>query len=134
DGGVDLILDPVGGESWSVGYDLLAPCGRLVAFGLSSAAGGTTRNLLRAASQLPKGKKFSPMKLMGDNKTGGGTNMAHLFHRLDLLRPQFEALLAMYERGEIQPRVDRAFRFDEAAAAHQHLHGRGAIGKVVLVP
>jgi NADPH:quinone reductase-like Zn-dependent oxidoreductase len=134
DRGLDLILDPVGGESWSIGYDLLAPCGRLVAFGMSSAAGGTRRNLLRAASQILKVKKFSPMKLMGDNKTVGGTNMAHLFHRLDLLRPQFEALLAMYERGEIQPRVDRAFRFDEAAAAHQHLHDRGAIGKVVLVP
>jgi NADPH:quinone reductase-like Zn-dependent oxidoreductase len=38
DRGVDLILDPVGGKSWSIGYDLLAPCGRLVAFGLSSAA------------------------------------------------------------------------------------------------
>jgi NADPH:quinone reductase-like Zn-dependent oxidoreductase len=134
DRGIDLILDPVGGESWSTGYDLLAPCGRLVAFGFSAAATGNKRSLLRAVSQLLKVKKLSPMQLMGDNKTVSGTNMAHLFHRLDLLRPQFEALLSMYERGEIRPRVDRAFRFDEAAAAHQYLHGRGAIGKVVLVP
>ena len=74
------------------------------------------------------------MKLMGDNKTVSGTNMAHLFHRLDLLRPQFEALLAMYDAGEIRPRVDRSFRFDEAAAAHQFIHDRKAIGKVLLVP
>src|SRR4051812_31371665 len=33
--GVDLVLDPVGGKSWTDGYDLLAPAGRIVAFGLS---------------------------------------------------------------------------------------------------
>jgi NADPH:quinone reductase-like Zn-dependent oxidoreductase len=52
DKGIDLILDPVGGKSWTDGYDLLAPCGRLVAFGLSRAVGGNTRNLFRAATQF----------------------------------------------------------------------------------
>jgi NADPH:quinone reductase-like Zn-dependent oxidoreductase len=134
DRGLDLVLDPVGGKSWSVGYDLLGPCGRLVAFGLSSATSGTRRSLIHAAAQVLKIKKISPMKLMGDNKTVSGTNMAHLFHRLDLLGPQFEALLAMYEAGEIKPRVDRTFRFDEAPAAHQFIHDRKAIGKVLLTP
>jgi NADPH:quinone reductase-like Zn-dependent oxidoreductase len=134
DRGVDLILDPVGGKSWSTGYDLLAPCGRLVAFGLSSAASGKTRNLLHAAAQILKVKKYNPMKLMDDNKTVGGTNMGHLFSRPDLLRPQGEALLAMYDAGEIKPHVCRTFRFDEAPAAHHFIHDRKAIGKVLLVP
>lgn len=134
DKGVDLILDPVGGKSWSVGYELLAPAGRLVAFGFSAAAGGKKRNLLHAASQLMKIKKFSPMKLMDDNKTVSGTNMLHLFSRLDLLRPQFDALLAMYEAGQIKPHVDRTFKFDEAPAAHHFLHDRKAVGKVLLAP
>ena len=86
--GLDLILDPVGGRSWGDGYDLLAPAGRLVAFGLSSAAAGKTRSLLHAALQLMKVRKFNPMKLMDDNKTVSGTNMGHLFERIDLLRPQ----------------------------------------------
>jgi NADPH:quinone reductase-like Zn-dependent oxidoreductase len=30
--GLDLVLDPVGGKSWTEGYELLGPCGRLVAF------------------------------------------------------------------------------------------------------
>jgi NADPH:quinone reductase-like Zn-dependent oxidoreductase len=134
DKGVDLILDPVGGPSWTEGYDLLAPCGRLVAFGLSAAASGTKRNLLHALSQILRVKKWSPMKLMDDNKTLSGTNMGHLFSRLDLLAPQFEALLRMFEAGEIAPHVDRTFRFDEAAGAHQYLHDRKAMGKVLLVP
>src|SRR5258708_7244007 len=37
DRGLDLILDPVGGPSAKKGYQLLAPCGRLVCFGFSSA-------------------------------------------------------------------------------------------------
>jgi NADPH:quinone reductase-like Zn-dependent oxidoreductase len=134
DRGVDLILDPVGGKSWTVGYDLLGPCGRLVAFGLSSAASGKKRSLFHAAAQVVNVKKWSPMKLMDDNKTVAGTNMGHLFGRLDLLRPQFEALLAMYEAKQIAPQVDRTFPFDEAPAAHHFIHDRKAIGKVLLVP
>jgi NADPH:quinone reductase-like Zn-dependent oxidoreductase len=134
DRGIDLILDPVGGKSWSTGYDLLGPCGRLVAFGLSSAVSGKKRNLAHAALQVVRAKKFHPDKLMADNKTVSGTNMGHLFGRIDLLRPQFEALLAMYEAGEIKPHVDRTFGFDEAPAAHHFIHDRKAIGKVLLVP
>jgi NADPH:quinone reductase-like Zn-dependent oxidoreductase len=132
--GVDLVLDPVGGASWSAGYDLLAPGGRLVAFGFSGAASGTTRNLLRALTQVLSVKKYSPMKLMEDNKTVSGVNMGHLFGRLDLLRPQFEALLALYVEGKIAPHVGRTFPFAEAAAAHQYIHDRKAVGKVLLVP
>jgi len=134
DKGIDLILDPVGGKSWTSGYDLLAPCGRLVAFGLSAAAAGNKRNIFHAAGAILKVKKWSPMRLMDDNKTISGVNMGHLFHRLDLLTPQFQELVAMYERGEIKPHVAKTFRFDEAAAAHQFLHDRKAVGKVLLVP
>ncbi len=134
DKGVDLILDPVGGASWTVGYELLGPCGRLVAFGLSAAASGKTRNLFKALGQVMRIKSFNPRRLMDDNKTVGGCNMGHLFSRLDLLRPQFAALLEMYEAGQIAPHVDRTFRFDEAPAAHHHIHDRKAVGKVLLVP
>ncbi len=133
DKGVDLVLDPVGGKSWTEGYDLLGAAGRLVAFGLSSAASGKKRSLIHAAAQVMKVKKWSPMKLMDDNKSVQGTNMGHLFARLDLLRPQFEDLLRMYEAGEIKPHVDKTFSYDDAPAAHHYLHDRKAIGKVVLV-
>ena len=134
DKGVDLILDPVGGKSWTEGYELLAPCGRLVAFGLSAAASGTSRNLFHALMQIFAVKKWSPMKLMDDNKTIGGTNMGHLFSRPDLIEPQLTELMEMYKRGDLKPHVDRSFPFAEAGAAHQYLHDRKAKGKVLLVP
>jgi NADPH:quinone reductase-like Zn-dependent oxidoreductase len=71
---------------------------------------------------------------MDDNKTVTGCNMGHLFGRLDLLRPQFTALLETYEAGQIAPHVDRTFRFDEAPAAHHFIHDRKAIGNVLRVP
>lgn len=134
DKGIDLILDPVGGKSFKQGYDLLAPCGRLVAFGLSAASSGKTRSLLHAAAQVIQIPRFNPMRLMDDNKTVTGTNMGHLFGRLDLLKPQFEDLLKLYEEGHIKPKVDRTFSFAEAPQAHHFIHDRKAIGKVLLTP
>jgi synaptic vesicle membrane protein VAT-1 len=132
--GVDLILDPVGGKTWTESYELLAPAGRLVAFGLSAAASGKRRNLAHAATQLFRIKKWSPRTLMDDNKTISGCNMGHLFGELDLLEEQFRALVGMYEAGQIKPHVDRTFPFSEAAAAHHYIHDRKAKGKVLLIP
>jgi NADPH:quinone reductase-like Zn-dependent oxidoreductase len=132
--GVDLVLDPVGGKSWTEGYALLAPAGRLVAFGLSAAASGKKRSLLHALGQVVQVKKWSPMKLMDDNKAVQGVNMGHLFGELEMLVEQFEALVGLYEAGKIKPHVDRTFTFSEAAAAHHYLHDRKAKGKVLLIP
>jgi NADPH:quinone reductase-like Zn-dependent oxidoreductase len=132
--GLDLILDAVGGSSWTKGYDLLAPCGRLVAFGLSAASRGKTRNMLHALGQVLRIKKWSPLTLMNDNKTLTGVNLGHLFDHPEILGPQLQALIALYEAGQIRPQVDRSFKFDEAAAAHHYIHDRKAVGKVVLVP
>jgi NADPH:quinone reductase-like Zn-dependent oxidoreductase len=134
DGGLDLVLDPVGGKSWTEGYKLLGPAGRLVAFGVSSIATGKKRSYLSALSMLTHMKWYNPIALMNDNKTVSGTNMGHLFDRLDLLRPQFEALVKLYEAGKIRPFHDKTFSFDEAPAAHHYLHDRKAKGKVLLAP
>jgi synaptic vesicle membrane protein VAT-1 len=132
--GVDLVLDPVGGKSWTTGYELLAPAGRLVAFGLSAAASGKTRDLFHALGQVARIKRWSPRKLMDDNKAIAGCNMGHLFGEIDLLAEQFGALIDLYREGKIKPHVDRSFSFDDAPAAHHHIHERKAKGKVLLVP
>jgi NADPH:quinone reductase-like Zn-dependent oxidoreductase len=134
DAGVDLVLDPVGGKSWREGFDLLGPCGRMVCFGFSAAAAGKTRSLFNAAINFMRIPKFSPMDLMDSNKSVSGTNMAHLFSRIDLLEHSFVDLIAMYERGEVRPYVDKTFPFAEAPAAHHYIHDRKAKGKVLLVP
>ena len=132
--GLDLVLDAIGGKSFKEGYDLLGDAGRLVMFGMSSMSSGKQRSILNAVGQLVRLPRFSPVALMNDNKSVTGTNMGHLFDRLDMLRPQFEALIKMYVAGQIKPYVDRTFTFAEAPLAHHYLHDRKAKGKVLLVP
>ncbi len=132
--GVDLVLDPVGGKSWREGFELLARGGRLCCFGLSAAVGGEKRSLFRALSAFVAVPKWSPMQLMETNRTVSGTNMLQLMNDLELLMPQLDDVLAMFARGELLPHVDKTFSFAQAAEAHQYIHDRKAMGKVLLTP
>lgn len=132
--GVDLVLDPVGGRAWKESYALLSEAGRLVCFGASTAVVGKKRSFPALARFFMNMMWWNPVSLIRNNKTVSGVNMALLFHRLDLLRPQLESLIAMYEGGEIKPHVDRSFSFAEAPSAHHYLHDRKATGKVLLIP
>lgn len=132
--GVDIVLDAVGGVGWRRGYALLRPAGRLVMFGASGLIGGPSRNLLRVLWEVLRFPRFSPLAMMNDNRTVAGANLGHLWTARDVMQPQLEALVQYARAGRIRPRVDRAFRFSEAAAAHHYIHNRQNIGKVVLVP
>jgi NADPH:quinone reductase-like Zn-dependent oxidoreductase len=134
DGKLDLVLDPVGGRSWGESYRLLGPGGRLVCFGVSALTPGTRRSIWALVKFIVGLKWWNAIGLMNANKTVSGVNMGALFDRLDIVRPQFDALVRLYEAGQIKPFVDRTFAFAEAAAAHQYLHDRKARGKVLLVP
>ena len=50
--GVDVVLDPIGGRSMRISYELLAPLGRLVVYGASALASGERRNLWRVVRTL----------------------------------------------------------------------------------
>ncbi len=132
--GVDVVLDAVGADSWRHGYRLLAPAGRLVCYGASGLAEGTSRNFIKILWRLARFPRFGPLALMNDNRAVAGVNLGHLWSEQALLRPQMEALLRYAREGKITPRVDRAFPFSQAADAHRYIHERRNIGKVLLVP
>ena len=132
--GIDIVLDPVGGQSWRAGYRLLAPLGRLVCYGASELSGGVARNLLRVVWRLARWPRFGPLALMNDNRAVLGVNLGHLWDAQGILAPQMEALLGYAREGRIKPRVDRTFPLTEGTAAHRYLHERRNIGKVVLLP
>ena len=131
-GGVDIVLDAVGGDSWRQGYALLAPVGRLICFGASELSSGMRRNLFALVWKALRWPRFAPLTLMNRNRTVAGVNLGHLWDADHILRPQIEALLGYAREGRIRPRVDRVFPVAEAAAAHRHIHERRNVGKVVL--
>ncbi len=132
--GVDLVLDPLGGPDWRRGYGLLRPAGMLVAFGMANVSTGGRRNLLHVLGLLLRIPRFSPMKLMNDNRAVAGVNVGHLWDELEMMRDTLAEVVELYERGAVRPHVHRVYPFGEAAAAFGELENGKNVGKVLLVP
>jgi NADPH:quinone reductase-like Zn-dependent oxidoreductase len=130
--GVDIVLDATG--AFSKSYRTLAPLGRLVCFGLSSASTSLVPSRLNALWAVARLPWFHPIKLMNDNKAVIGVNLGHLWDHIDLLRREMLALVADCEAGRIRPVVDRTFPLEDTAGAHRFLQERRNVGKVLLVP
>lgn len=134
DRGVDLVLDPLGGKDWRRSWDLLAPAGRMVAFGLANAIGGETRSLLRVLGQLIQTPRYSPLAAMDTNRSLQGVNMGHLWNETKMLRRQVERIIELQFEGVVKPHVHAQVPMSDAAEAHRLLEDRENRGKVVLVP
>jgi NADPH:quinone reductase-like Zn-dependent oxidoreductase len=132
--GVDVVLDALGGADWRKGYRLLRAGGRLVAYGFANAASGERRSLLRLLGQAIRIPRFSPLRLMNQNRSVGGFNLGHLWNRPDMVRDAMDALAALWREGRIRPHVDSTFPLERAAEAHRRIQDRRNVGKVVLVP
>lgn len=133
--GVNVVLDPVGGDSWGKSWRVLAPTGRLMMFGFSSMAGKgkSLRRVVEALLHTPW-LKFNPLTLMNENKGLNGVNLGHLWHEIEMLRGWVDQLLVWYGEGKIHPHVDRVFTFEQAGEAHAYIQDRKNIGKVLLRP
>ncbi|HVR61474.1 MAG TPA: medium chain dehydrogenase/reductase family protein [Polyangia bacterium] len=132
--GVDLVTDAIGGKSFRKSYRSLAPMGRLFVFGVSSLAPKTRFSLLAAVRGLLAMPAFRPIPLMNDNRGVFGVNMGHLWDHAATLRAILDELLALVERGVLDPLVDKTFPFEHAADAHAYLQAHRNFGKVLLVP
>lgn len=132
----DLVLDPVGGASWGTSLDLLAPGGRLVAYGMSANAVGPNRSLLTVARNLAAVPwwRMMPLRLIHENKGVLGVNMGHLWDEATTVRGWLDEVVARVVDGRIRPDVHAVVPFAQAAQAHRMLQDRENFGKVVLVP
>jgi NADPH:quinone reductase-like Zn-dependent oxidoreductase len=132
--GVELIIDPIGGNHWKISYKALRHTGRLGMFGISVASGSgrlAPLKLLKTALGMPF---FHPLSLMGRNRAVFGVNMGHLWHEPEKIRAWADLLLRGVADGWARPHVDRAFPFNRAGDAHAYIEARRNIGKVVLTP
>jgi NADPH:quinone reductase-like Zn-dependent oxidoreductase len=130
--GVDMVLDPLGGHSFTQSYHLLAPLGRLLVFGISRTSAGPRRRLSRVLWHLLRTPWFHPLRLMRDNKAVIGVHLGRLWAQTDLLRDTMQTLLQMYSAGQINPVIAQTFPLAAAPAAHRYLQERRNIGKVLL--
>ena len=131
--GVEMVMDAIGGKSFSRSFECLGPVGRLVVYGFS-AAGEFRRKTESAAAcraylQTPR---FHPLKLMEKNAAVIGVNLGRVRSRGALLRRELDEIFRLYAEGKIKPVIGKTFPLEEGAAAHQYIHDRKNIGKVIL--
>ena len=132
--GVELVIDPIGGDHWKKSFAALRHTGRLGMFGVSVAsANGLAGKLkmVKAALQMPR---FHPIGLINKNRGTFGLNLGHMWHEPEKVEQWVEAIVQGIEQGWIKPHVDKAFPFAQAGDAHTYMETRKNIGKVVLVP
>ena len=130
--GVDVILDPIGGRSFTESYRMLAPLGRLIIFGLSAAAPGERRSTWRAFQAWMSTPRFNPMSMINRNRGVFGLHIGHLWDERRQLAPLMDMLISELSAGRLTPIVARTFPLERAADAHRFIQSRSNIGKVVL--
>jgi len=132
--GADIVLEPRHGRWIMESYRALAPTGRLVLFGFSSAAPGKRRDAfapLRTLARVPW-LALNPVRLMNDNRALLGVNLGRLWEERERVRGWLAELLALLAAGRLQPRVDRVFPLEEVSAAHELMEANANFGKIVL--
>jgi NADPH:quinone reductase-like Zn-dependent oxidoreductase len=130
--GVELLIDPLGGNSWKTSYKLLRSSGRLGMFGISSASSQGYFNklsMLRVLLQMPL---FHPISLLNNNRGAFGVNMGHLWHENSKVKNWMAILLDLIEQNHLRPEVDKVFDYKEVSAAHDYMENRKNFGKVLL--
>ncbi|MEV5822048.1 zinc-binding dehydrogenase [Micromonospora haikouensis] len=116
-GGVDVLLDGAGGAYGRAAHDLVAPGGRVCAYG--APAGGFA--VLAPGSARARGITVTGIGAL--QAAGPQTRRAHLLAALDAVAA-----------GRVTPLVGQAFPLDRAADAHRAVEDRAAVGKTLLTP
>jgi NADPH:quinone reductase len=116
-GGVDLVLDPVGGDRFTDSLRSLAEGGRVVVVGFT---GGSIPEV-----------KVNRLLLNNTEVIGAGWG-AYILTKPDVNRQIGAAIDELIAGGFVAPIVGRRFPLDRAADALKVIDGRGALGKVVL--
>ncbi len=132
--GIEMVMDPIGGSNLARSQRCLGPTGRLVVYGLSDAAGTSgKRSLVSGLKALAQTPRFHPLRLMSQNLAVIGVSMGSLGSRgALLLRREMDEIFRLYGEGKIKPVIAKTFPLEQAAAAHQYIHDRKNIGKVIL--
>jgi NADPH:quinone reductase-like Zn-dependent oxidoreductase len=132
--GVELIIDPLGGNSWKQSYRALRRTGRMGVFGMSVASASGIKGKLKALKAVISMPRYNPLGLMNRNKGVFGLNLGHMWGEGEKVASWTREIMRGVQQGWIRPHVDRTFPFDEIADAHRYIEARKNIGKVVLVP
>ncbi len=111
-GALDVVLDGVGGEVAKAAFELLAPGGRMLSYGLASG---------EWAAIPPEVATARGVTLLRPSPTPAE------------LRAYVESALASAAAGQLRPLIGQRFPLDRASDAHAAIESRATVGKTLLV-
>ena len=117
--GVDVVLESVAGDVFAESFDVLAPMGQIIWFGM--AAGEPTIDVgakIRETAGRSLGVRFFVLYSVPPKE----------------LAASMQELLGWVEEGKITPRIHAALPLEEAGKAHEMLESKAVMGKVLLRP
>jgi NADPH:quinone reductase-like Zn-dependent oxidoreductase len=121
-GGVDHVLESIGGATFEKSLLALAPLGRLVTIGFSSID----------RDHAERVKRVHPLQLFLRSWGLFGLNVENI----DFVRRRatYERIVRFAEEHDLRPHIGARFALTDAAAAHAAIEARRTTGKVLLVP
>lgn len=117
--GVDVVVDPVGGDRFTDSLRSLAPLGRLLVIGFT-------------AGDIPT-VKVNRLLLNNIDVRGVGWG-AYAVPRPGFTRAEWDRLLPHLESGVVDPPISATFTLERAGEAVALLGARSVLGKVVVEP
>jgi NADPH:quinone reductase-like Zn-dependent oxidoreductase len=131
-GGVDVILDSVGGSQFRPGWRALRPDGRYVLFGFAAAVGPRRVRWLHAVIELARMGVTVPVALVSSCRTLAGFNLSLEPHLAAELQQRFAKLERLVATGALRPVIGARVPFERLPDAHRLLQSRASTGKVVV--
>ncbi|CAN5511867.1 NADPH:quinone oxidoreductase family protein [soil metagenome] len=118
--GVDVVIDPVGGDRFTDSLRALGRGGRLVVVGFT-------------AGSIPE-VKVNRLLLGNTSVVGAAWGEYLIGGQLAYGKTAGEEIAKLIASGDVEPLIGKRFPLESASDALQLIDGRGATGKVVLEP
>ena len=118
-GGVNIILDPVGGEYFERNLDVLSIEGKLIVIGLM---GGAKANLNLGLLMVKR------QKIIGSTIRARSNETKNI-----VMQELSEKVIPLFESGTLKPVIHETFYFSECNEAQEMMEANENIGKIILV-
>jgi len=130
-GGVDVVLDGIGGSNFHRSYSCLAPEGWLIGYGTSSAIGGHKASMMKAAlSMISLGAlRIRP----GQRRVTFYNITKEKSSNVEHFKSDLSTLVGWLKASAIKPVIATRLPLSKAAEAHELLESSSVAGKIVLV-
>lgn len=125
-----LIMECIGGKILKIGYQQLAPMGRMISYGSARYTSvGNRPNYLKLLYYYLTRPRIDPQTMTTDNKSVMAFNLIFLFHHADMMHQMLEAIRQLALE---KPLVGHRLAFHNMQDAILLFQSGKTVGKVVL--